>query len=50
MDTGVGCRALLKVTFPTQELNPCLLRLLHWQAGSLSLALPGKNCEIREPF
>ena len=24
-------------TFPTQGSNPCLLRLLHWQAGSLPL-------------
>ena len=29
-------------TFLTQWLNPCLLRLLHWQAGSLPLAPPGK--------
>ena len=30
----------------TQEQNPCLLCLLHWQAGSLPLAPPGKpiNC------
>ena len=28
--------------FPTQGLNPGLLCLLHWQAGSLSLAPPGK--------
>ena len=28
--------------FPTQELNPCLLHLLHWQASSLPLAPPGK--------
>ena len=25
--------------FPTQELNPCLLCLLHWQAGCLPLSL-----------
>ena len=29
--------------FPTQGLNPRLLRLLHWQAGSLPLAPPGKH-------
>ena len=29
--------------FQTQGLNPHLLRLLHWQADSLSLALPGKT-------
>jgi len=28
--------------FPTQWLNPCLLRLLHWQAGSLPLVPLGK--------
>ena len=25
------------MAFPTQGLNPCLLGLLHWQAGSLPL-------------
>ena len=29
-------------TFPTQRLNPCLLFLLRWQAGSLLLAPPRK--------
>ena len=28
--------------FPTQGLKAHLLRLLHWQVGSLPLALPGK--------
>ena len=28
--------------FPTQELNPCLLHLLHWQAGSLALSATWK--------
>ena len=28
--------------FPIQGLNPSLLRLLHWQVGSLPLAPPGK--------
>ena len=37
-NTGVGCHALL----PTQGLNLHLLHLLHWQAGSLPLAPPGK--------
>ena len=41
-NTGVGCHALLQEIFPTQGSNLCLLRLLRWQAGSLSLALPGK--------
>ena len=37
-----GCRALLQGIFPTQGCNPCLLSLLHWKAGSLPLAPPGK--------
>ena len=41
-NTGVGCHALLQGIFPTQGSNLCLLRLLHWQAGSLPLAPPGK--------
>ena len=41
-NTGVGCSALLQGIFPTQGLNPHLLRLLHWQAGSVPLAAPGK--------
>ena len=40
---GVGCQALLQGTFPTQGLNPRLSCLLHWQAGSLPLARPGKQ-------
>ena len=40
MNTGVGGHALLQEIFSTQGLN--LLRLLHWQAGSLPLAPPGK--------
>ena len=34
-NTGVGCRAYLQGIFPTQGSNPCLIRLLHWQEGSL---------------
>ena len=41
-NTGVGCHVLLQGVFPTQGSNSCLLCLLHWQAGSLPLALPGK--------
>ena len=33
---------LLQGIFLTQGLNPCLLCLLHWQAGSLPLAPLGK--------
>ena len=29
--TGVGCHFLLQRIFPTRELNPYLLCLLHWQ-------------------
>ena len=32
-----GCHALLQAIFPTQGSKPCLLHLLHWQAGSLPL-------------
>ena len=41
-NTGVGCHALIQVIFLTQRLNPHLLCLLHWQTGSLPLALSGK--------
>ena len=40
--TGVGCHTLLQGTSPTQGSNPCLLRLLYWQAGSLLLVPSGK--------
>ena len=40
--TEVGCHSFLQGIFPTQGSNPCLLCLLHWQAGSLPLAPPGK--------
>ena len=39
----MGCRFLLQRTFMTQGSNPPLLLLLHWQAGSLPLAPPGKT-------
>ena len=41
-NTGVGCHALQGI-FPTQGSIPYLLCLLHWQAGSLPLAPPGKS-------
>ena len=41
-NTGVGCRALLQEIFLIQGANLHLFRLLHWQAGSLPLAPPGK--------
>ena len=47
-NTAVGCHALLQGIFWTQGSNWCLLHLLPWQAGSLSLAPPRKpsNCTI----
>ena len=41
-NTGVGCHVLLQGIFLTQGSNPCLLHLVHWQAGSLPLAPPAK--------
>ena len=41
-NTGVGCRTLLQGIFLTQGLNPHLLCLLNWQAGSLPLVPPGQ--------
>ena len=38
----MGCRFLLQGIFLTQWWNLHLLHLLHWQAGSLLLAPPGK--------
>ena len=40
-NTRVHCHALLQGIFLTQELNPDLLCLLHWQVGSLPLEPPG---------
>ena len=41
-NTGVSCHPLLQGIFLTQGSNPCLVHLLHWQAGSSPLAPPGK--------
>ena len=41
-NTGVGCHAQLQGIFLTQGSNLHLLCFLHWQAGSLPLAPPGK--------
>jgi len=52
--TGVDHFALLQGIFLTQGLNPRLLSVLHWQAGSLPLSPPGKptwglrTCEKKE--
>ena len=40
--TGVGSLSLFRGSFPAQGWNPCLLHLLHRQAGSLPLAPPRK--------
>ena len=37
-NTGMGCHFLLQGIFLTQESNPHLLCLLHWQADSLPLS------------
>ena len=37
-----GCYFSLQGIFPTQGLNLCFLRLLHWQAESSLLMPPGK--------
>ena len=42
-NTGVGRHALLQRIFPTQGSNLRLLRLLHWQAGSLLAEPPGSS-------
>ena len=38
----VGCHVFLQRIFPTQGSNLSLLRLMHWQAGSLPLVPAGK--------
>ena len=45
-NTGVSCHALLQEIFPTQESNPRLLHLLHWQAGSLPL-VPSEKPQMK---
>ena len=42
----MGCHSLLQGIFLTQGSNPHLLHILPWQAGSLSLAPPGKCLDI----
>ena len=41
-NTWECCLTLLQRIFPIQGSNLSLLHLLHWQSGSLALALPGK--------
>ena len=40
-NTRVGCQFLLQGIILTQGSNSCLLRLLHWEAGSLPAEPPG---------
>ena len=40
--SGLPCPPPGDLPNPTQGLSPCLLHLLHWQAGSLPLAQSGK--------
>ena len=42
-NTGVGCHFFLQGIFLTQESNPHLLRLLHWQVDSLPLPPGGRG-------
>ena len=44
-NTGAGCHFLQGI-FPTQGSNSCLLPLLHWQVGSLSLVPLGRLAEL----
>ena len=39
---GVGCHALLQGNLPNPGIELAVLCLLHWQAGSLPLTIPGK--------
>ena len=39
-NTGVGCHAFLQGICTAQGPNPCLLCILHWQAGSLPIVPP----------
>src|SRR5574340_992076 len=49
-NTGVGCHSLLRGLFMAQGSSPCLLRLLHWQAGSLPLVSGGKPLLLHYHF
>ena len=54
-NTGAGCHFFLQGIFPTQGSNPCLLYLLHWQAGSLPLCHLGSPvvtmiCSALSPY
>ena len=42
----MDCHALFQGIFTIQESNPCLLHLLHWQAGSLPRA-PSEKLQMK---
>ena len=44
-NAGVGSHFLLQGIFPIQGPSPHLLCFLHWKAGSLTLAPPGKHIQ-----
>ena len=48
-NTGVGCYGLLQGIFLTQDLNPHLLCLQHWQADPLPLAPLTKAYKVLNP-
>ena len=51
-NTGVGCHALLQGIFPTQRLNPGLLRcrriLYHWATGEVCILIKATSV-LRKP-
>ena len=49
-NTGVGCHFFFQGIFPSRGLNSCLLCLLHQQAGSSPLLLPGKPVPHGKPI
>lgn len=48
-DTGVGSLAPLQGISPSHGLNPRILCLPHWQAGSFPLSPPGKASTNQRP-
>ena len=49
-NTGASRYCLLQGIFLTQGLNPCLLRLQHWEAGSLPLSYLGSPLKTIQWF
>ena len=44
-NTGVVSNFLLQGIFPTRELNPHLMRFLHWQMGLFTTGKPKEQTE-----